>query len=85
VWVTGVALQILLNDKYKLESLQGGGSKTRQEIPQTTGCKARACNCCTFWKLNIPNVSTYTLTSTLPILTVEITQFNIPNPEYGNI
>ena len=37
VWVTVVALQTLLNDKYKLESLQGDGSRTRQEIPQTTG------------------------------------------------
>jgi len=46
VWVTAVALQLLLNDKYKLESLQGDGSKTRQEIPQTAGCKARTCNCC---------------------------------------
>jgi len=45
VWVTVVALQILLNDKYKLESLQDG-SRTRQEIPQTAGCKARACNWC---------------------------------------
>jgi len=35
VWVTAVALQILLNDKHKLESLQGDGSRTRQEIPQT--------------------------------------------------
>jgi len=35
----------LLNDKYKLESLQGDGSRTRQEIPQTAGCKARASNC----------------------------------------
>ena len=43
---TVVALKILLNDKYKLESLQGDGSRTRQEIPQTDGCKARACNCC---------------------------------------
>jgi len=32
----------LLNDKYKFESLQGDGSRTRQEIPQTAGCKARA-------------------------------------------
>jgi len=47
VWVTAVALQILLNDKYNLESLQGDGSRTRQEIPQTAGCKARACNCWT--------------------------------------
>jgi len=39
-----VALQLLLNDKYKLESLQGHGSRTRQEIPQTAGCKAKACN-----------------------------------------
>jgi len=39
-----VALQLLLNDKYKLESLQGDGSRTRQEIPQTAGCKARACS-----------------------------------------
>ena len=46
VWVTVVALQILLNDKYKLESLQGDGSRTRQESPQTAGCKARACNFC---------------------------------------
>jgi len=43
VWVTVVALQILLNDKYKFESLQGDGSRTRQEITQTAGCKARAC------------------------------------------
>jgi len=26
------------------ESLQGDGSRTRQEIPHTAGCKARACN-----------------------------------------
>jgi len=31
VCVTAVALQTLLNDKYKLESLQGDGSRTRQE------------------------------------------------------
>ena len=41
-----MALQKLLNDKYKLESLQGDGSRIRPEIPQTAGCKARACNCC---------------------------------------
>jgi len=41
-----MALQKLLNDKSKLESLQGDESRTRQEIPQTAGCKARACNCC---------------------------------------
>ena len=46
VWITVVALQILLNDKYKLASLQGDGSRTRQEIPHTADCKARACNCC---------------------------------------
>jgi len=46
VWVNAVALQKLLNDKYKLKSLQRDGSRTRQEIPQTAGCKARACNCC---------------------------------------
>jgi len=46
VWVTAVALQLLLNDKYKLESLQGDGSRTRQDIPQTAGCKARAGNFC---------------------------------------
>jgi len=34
VWVTDVALQTLLNDKYKLESFQGDGSRTRQAIPQ---------------------------------------------------
>jgi len=45
VWVTAVALQLLLNDKYKLESLQEDGSRTRQEIPQTASCKARACSC----------------------------------------
>ena len=44
MWVTGMALQLLLYDKYKLESLQGDGSRTRQEIPQTTSSKARACN-----------------------------------------
>jgi len=49
VWVTAVALQKLLNDKYKLESLRGNGSRTRQKIPQTAGRKARACNCCIFW------------------------------------
>jgi len=37
VWVTVVALQTLLNDTYKLESLQGDGSRTRQEITQTAG------------------------------------------------
>jgi len=46
VWVTAVALQLLLNDKYKLESLQEDGSRTRQENRQTAGCKAGACNCC---------------------------------------
>jgi len=46
VWVTAVALQKLLNGKYKLELLQEDGSRTSQEIPQTAGCKARACNCC---------------------------------------
>jgi len=30
------------------ESLQGDGSKTRQEIPHTAGCKARVCNCCRY-------------------------------------
>jgi len=47
VWVTAVTLQKLLNDKYKLESLQGAGSRTRQEIPQTAGWKwkAWACKC----------------------------------------
>jgi len=45
VWVTAVALQLLLNYKYMLESLQGDGSRTRQEIPQTASYKARACNC----------------------------------------
>jgi len=49
VWVTAVALQLLLNDKYKLESLQEDGSRTRQEIPQTAGCQATACNCCFRW------------------------------------
>ena len=44
MWVTAVALLLLLNDKYKLESLQGDGNRTRQAIPQTAGCKARACN-----------------------------------------
>jgi len=33
VWVTDVALQTLLNDKYKFESLQEDGSRTRQAIP----------------------------------------------------
>jgi len=46
VWVTAVALQTLLNDKYKLELLQGDGSGTRQEIPHKARWKARACNCC---------------------------------------
>ena len=45
VWVTDAALQTLLNDKYKLESLQGDGSTTRQAIPQNARWKARACNC----------------------------------------
>jgi len=40
-----VALQTLLNDKYKLESLQGDGSRIRQAIPQNARWKARACNC----------------------------------------
>jgi len=48
VWVTDVALQTLLNDKYKLESLQGDGSRTRQAIPQNARWKARACNCCIY-------------------------------------
>jgi len=48
VWVTTVALQLLLNDEYKRESLQEDRSRTRQEIPHTAVCKARACNCC-FW------------------------------------
>jgi len=39
MWLT------LLNDKYKLESLQGDGSRTRQAIPQNARWKARACNC----------------------------------------
>jgi len=46
VWVTDVALQTLLNDKYKLESLQWDGSRTRQAIPQNARWKPRACNCC---------------------------------------
>jgi len=46
MWVTAVALQLLLNDECKLEPLQEDGSRTRQEISQTAGCKARACNCC---------------------------------------
>jgi len=46
VWVTDVALQTLLNDKYKLESLQGDESRTRQAIPQNARWKARACNYC---------------------------------------
>jgi len=29
----------LLSDKYKLESLQGDGSRTRQEIPQKPAAK----------------------------------------------
>jgi len=41
VWVTDVALQTLLNDKYKLESLQGDGSRTRQAIPQMPAEKLR--------------------------------------------
>jgi len=52
VVVTAVTLLLLLNDTYKLESLQGDGSRTRQEIPQTAGCKARACNCY-FWSQHI--------------------------------
>ena len=51
VWVTAVALQLLLNDKYKLESLQEDGSRTRQEIPQTAGCKAGACGL-QLWKID---------------------------------
>jgi len=51
-----VALQLLLNDKYKLESLQEDGSRTRQKIPQTAGCKARACNCCYFGGLPVIEV-----------------------------
>ena len=39
MWVTAVALQILLNDKYKLESLQGDGSRTRQEILKQPAAK----------------------------------------------
>ena len=34
-----MTLLLLPNDMYKLESLQDG-SRTRQEIPQTAGCKA---------------------------------------------
>ena len=45
MWVTDVVLQTLLN-KYKLESLQGDGSRTRQAIPQNARWKARVCNCC---------------------------------------
>jgi len=41
VWVTAVTLLLLLNDVYKFESLQENG-RTRQAIPQTAGCKARA-------------------------------------------
>jgi len=46
VWVTVVTLLLLLNDECKLGALQEDGSRTRQEIPQTACCKARACNCC---------------------------------------
>jgi len=63
VWVTVVALETLLNDKYKLESLQGDGSRTRQEIPQTAGWKARACNCYFPTKLNIVRVDFCVLSS----------------------
>jgi len=54
---------ILLNDECKLELLQEAGSRTRQEIPQTACCKARACNCCfkifviempALWSLTVP-------------------------------
>jgi len=34
--------------------LQGVGSKIRQEIPHTVGCKARVCNCCFDKKRRIP-------------------------------
>jgi len=44
VLVTAVTKQLLLNDECKLESLQEDGSRTRQEIPETACCKARACN-----------------------------------------
>jgi len=30
----------------QVESLQEDGSRTRQEVPQTACCKARAYNCC---------------------------------------
>jgi len=53
VWVTVVTLLLLLNDECKLESLQEDGSRTRQEIPQTVCCKARACKCCICLLVNI--------------------------------
>jgi len=37
---------LLISDGNKLESLHGDESRTRQEIPQTAGSKAEACNCC---------------------------------------
>jgi len=64
VVVTAVTLLLLLNDTYKLESLQEDGSRTRQEIPETAGSKARACNCCIlynfmhFFILKLTNLST---------------------------
>jgi len=40
--VTAVALLLLLNDKYKPESLQRNG-RPGWRFPQTAGCKARTC------------------------------------------
>jgi len=53
VWVTVVALLLLLNDECKLESLQEDGSRTRQEIPRAACCKAIACKCCVCLLVNI--------------------------------
>ena len=43
----------ITNDKYKLELLQGDGSRTRQAIPQNARWKARACNCCSRGKVSL--------------------------------
>jgi len=39
VWVTAVALQLLLNDKYKLESLQEDGAEPGRRFLKQTAAK----------------------------------------------
>jgi len=48
VWVTAAALQILLNDKYKLESLQGDVNRTVIKYIDSSCIRSVSCNnlCC---------------------------------------